>query len=729
MNVRSAGEWLKEARRVVADRFHGVDRSRPGYSYEGDERPGLRPVPAAEPPSVRPALLLRKSSATSWSVVVEVPNFSGIARLNPELTQFLKTTRCTIAGTGDATLPAGWSLYGPQKRIMKSWPQSGAAMIVFERPNAMLENILCGECRFPHGPVWVFRVGNDGLAREITGRTVRPGQLYVLLSRYPLNTSVSFATPTSVECEDVSGMTLAMPDAVEPNETAELHRLGLQVARNIRVWPAGLCVRNWDGEGHGDWLSTDAPCFGIAHDYAVDEYYVRLDNSPEMTIAGTRAGQPIFVRLSALPPGRHILTVRARRIGLPIGSQALRDLEGRVELKVRDPAPWKPGTTFHSGLTVSVDPPEPTLDAFWEGNVGLSVLGPEGRDVSCSIDLTGRNGVSVLSQEIGKFDLPVSASNWSQQFKRFANDNSRAWKYLDASTGRFVIKGEELGEYVLHLERDAKPVRWICRIAQHATHVRLVDDTGVENIAEAQFFPLKQPGDARLLDTNSVMSGMVVEEPGGLFFASQGDSRDVLLVSSSRGGVGFRDLVVEPELASVESDITRLLALVEIWHQARLAGPLAESRRELIARHLLACLYAAFCGQRWGKAEESFFRNPQTHDFQQLGRAIEAGRASFAVVLRQDHMKMALGASAGAQWFGEVAARYGVCNDPVLCRFASRLASWPFGLGAAYGKEATALLASIQENPILMRGAQLVALLSITADRDHPTAYLPRWIW
>jgi hypothetical protein len=61
--------------------------------------------------------------------------------------------------------------------------------------------------------------------------------------------------------------------------------------------------------------------------------------------------------------------------------------------------------------------------------------------------------------------------------------------------------------------------------------------------------------------------------------------------------------------------------------------------------------------------------------------------------------------------------------------FALRLASWPFGLGSAYGKDATALLANIQENPILMRGARLVALLSIAADRDHPTAYLPRWVW
>lgn len=729
VNVRRAGEWLEEARRVVTDRFHGVDRSRPGYSFDQDGFT-TRSVQSAEPPSVRPNLLLRRSSATSWSAVAEVPSFSGVARLSPELMRFLKSTRCTVAGTGDSMLPAGWTLYGQQKRVMKSWPQSGVPMVAFEHHNAVLENILRGECRFPQGTVWVFRIGNDELAHEITGRTVRPGQRYVLLSRDPLNVNVSFATPTKIECDGVSGMTLAMPDAVAAGETAELHKLGLHVARNIRVWPAGLCVRNWDGEGHGDWLSTEAPCFAIAHDYAVDEYYVRLNNNREMTIEGTRAGQPIFVRLSPLAPGRHVLSVRAKRIGLPVGSAALRDLQGRVELKVRDPAPWKPGTTSYSGLAVSIDPPDPSLDAFWEGNVQVTVLGPEGHDVACSIALTGRNGVSVLSQEIGKFDLPVSDSNWSQRFKRFANDDSRAWKYLEASTGRFVIKGEELGEYALHLERDTKPVRWVCRVASHATHVRLFDDTGHEKAAEAQFFPLKRPGVPRTLDSAAAMAGIIAEEPGGLFLCNQGDFRDALIVSSSRGAADLRDLLVEPDLSGLDSNATRLLALVELWHQARMAGSLAENRREHIVGCLLARLYVTLCGSRWAHAEEAFLRNRRTQDSQQLERAIEVeAHNHFSAALRHNHAQMTQGTSSGGQWFADAAQRYNVCDDPALCTFALRLAGWPFGLREVYGGELSALLTRILDKPILMRSARLLALLSIAADHNHPTAYLPRWVW
>jgi hypothetical protein len=601
-------------------------------------------------------------------------------------------------------------------------------MIVFERQNAALENILRGECRFSQGPVWVFRIGADDLAHEITGRTVRPGQRYVFISREPLATSISYATPTNIECDGASGTFLQVPDSMPPHEAAALHKLGVEVVRNIRLWPAGLCVRNWDGEGHGDWLSTDSPCFGIAHDHAVDEYFVSLNNGPGLRIEGMRASEPTFVRLQPLPPGRHEISVRAKRIGLPVGSAALRDLEGKIELKVRDPAPWKPGTTSYSGLAVTIDPPDPSLESFWEGNVRVSVLGPDGHDVSCSIALTGRNGAPILSQDIGKFDLPITGSNWLKRFKQFANDDSRAWKYLEASKGRFVIKAEELGEYTLQLERDAKPVRWICRITPQTANVRLVDDTGQESMAEATFFPFKSPGAVQQLDSAAAMSGMTVAEPGGLFLAHQGEFKDILIVSSSKNASGFADLIVTPDLQGMGSDIPRLLTLIEVWSQARIAGPLAENRREHILHCLLERLYTTLYGSRWAHAEATFFRAPQSPNYDQLERAIE-GRASFPAALRHNSTQMSQGTTVAAKWFAEAASRYEVCTDAKLCTFALRLASCPVGLNAAYGEEVTTLLGSISDLPVLMRGARYLSLLSIAADRDEPTPYLPRWVW
>src|SRR5262249_3421808 len=119
-NIRQAGEWLRAARRVVADRMVGTEKPRQGLSQDRDISSATLRTPAS--PSIRPSLLLRRSSPTSWSVVMEVPSFDAVARLSPELTRFLRSTRCTLAGTDSAMQPAGWTLYGSQRRVMKRWP-------------------------------------------------------------------------------------------------------------------------------------------------------------------------------------------------------------------------------------------------------------------------------------------------------------------------------------------------------------------------------------------------------------------------------------------------------------------------------------------------------------------------------------------------------------------------------------------------------------------------------
>lgn len=727
--VRDAGEWLREARRTIADRLHGLDTSRPWST--GDtrlERPRTRP----DLPSLRPSLLLRRTSARNWSVVMEVPSFNAVARLNPALGAFLKHARCKLAGTPDTWLPGGWTLFGAQKRVMKNWPADGVSMIQFERSDSTLDNILRGECRFPAGPVWLFHIGADGLAREIIGRSLRPEQRYVLISRTALRTSLAFVSPATIDCVGASAVEISVPDFVSPEDTAELQGMGLQVARNIRLWPAGLCVRNWDGDGHGDWLSTETPCFGIVHDHAVDEYYIRLDSGTETLIKGGAANRPIFIQLDPLAPGKHVVAVRARRVGIPTTPQNLRDLEGRIELKVRDPSPWTPGTTSHSGLSITIEPPDPSLDSFWEGSVGVSVLGPEGRCVICAMSLTGRDGSGVLSEVIGNFDLPVTTSNWFHRFKRFAGDEKRAWKYLEAATGQFTIKGEELGEFTLRLDRERKPIRWVCRTDHHETHVRLIDDTGREAQPQAELFSFQRPTTPQPLDVSDTTQDIIVQNPGGLFLARQGDHRDGIVITSSRAAGNFRDLIVEPKAAEIDAlttDHQKLLYLATLWQQARLAGPLANNQRDCIVQHLLTRLYRGLCGERWGRAEISFIRNPKSPNaLQELERAV-CEVPGFRVILRREFTKMNDGLDTGVKWFCDKAKRYGVNSDFELCTFALRFASFPFGIAEAYGGKFDDLMSMIKSDPTVLRGARLVVLLCVSNDTRKSMLSLPGWPW
>jgi hypothetical protein len=48
-------------------------------------------------------------------------------------------------------------------------------------------------------------------------------------------------------------------------------------------------------------------------------------------------------------------------------------------------------------------------------------------------------------------------------FSQFTSVEKRGWTYLEAGSGSLCIKEDELGEFTLRLERNVKPLRWVCR--------------------------------------------------------------------------------------------------------------------------------------------------------------------------------------------------------------------------------------------------------------------------
>jgi len=717
--VQSAREWLQETRRFVADRMKGAGRVAGGTwtGQETEDSRGRGEVKTAL--RLRPTLVLRRSGISTWSAVLEIPCFAGVARLHPEVRAFLVGTRCKVAGTGDTWLPKGWLLSNAQRRVLKFWPVAGLPLVD-------------SETHLSPGPVWVCRIETDGLAHEIAGRIVRPGRKYILLSEEKLPRDCSLLAACGLDCGGVDAALLSMPDALSSANLTDLQELGLQVARTIRIWPAGLSGRGWDGEGHSEWLTTEAPCFGIVHDHPVEAYSLRLDNGPETVINARQVGAPTFVRISPLAAGRHALSVKARQgfrsSAIPFSPAA----EGIVTLDVREPEPWIAGTTSHPGLAISVDPPDPSLDMFWDGDVRVSILGPPGHHVTCAVNLASPSRKELLSEQIGSFELPVTTEEWRKKFSQFVGAESRAWTYLEAASGRFLIRGDELGEYALRLERDVKPVRWVCRSINHVTTVRLIDDTGRDDGATCRFFSLRRPAEPRTLGTAAVLGGLEVSPPGGLFEARHGELTDTMIVSMPKIEGGFQGLVIEPDLHDIDSDtfkIVGILDLLRLWSEARLLGPLASLRRRRIVERLANRLYSGLCGRRWSEAETAYLSNLQSEtELKQLERQV-GGSPGFAVVLRRDCGKMEAGTGLGTQWFAEVAARYQVSSDKGLCEFALQLASHPHHLLLVPKPILEGLLSDLRDKTVLMRGARFVALLSATQNPGFAGAVLPRWKW
>lgn len=376
--VRHAREWLKETVHVVTDRFTGIGRGRGPRVLTGDPDPGRSRTDLEPRPDIRPDLRLRYAGHDSWTLVIEVPSFKSIAALNADIQHFLKTTRCRLNGD-DGKKPAGWILSGNRRAVLKSWPDPEAPLIGFDHSQGTIDHLLHSECRMSDGPAWLFRIGRDGNAREIASRLVRPGFDYILASKEAVLPFDGSMRPCSIACEGITALRISVPTEVPADYILWLKELGLELARTIRVWPAGLPGRSWDGEGRSEWLTTEMPCFGIMPDHPVDSYVLTLDNGSSTIIRAGEVGSPTFIRLPQLDRGTHLLTVRAKRSA---GLEALAGApahEGFIELRVRDPEPWQPGTTAHAGLVVTGDPHDAGLDIFWQNRFALSVAGPERR--------------------------------------------------------------------------------------------------------------------------------------------------------------------------------------------------------------------------------------------------------------------------------------------------------------------------------------------------------------
>ena len=302
---------------------------------------------------------------------------------------------------------------------------------------------------------------------------------------------------------------------------------------------------------------------------------------------------------------------------------------------------------------------------------------------------------------------------------RFAKNEHWAWAYLEAASGRFLIRGDELGEYVLRLERDIKPVRWVCRTMNRATTVRLIDDTGRDDAATCSFFSFRRPAESVSLDAETILGEFQIPSPGGLFEARHGEILDTVIVSLPQIEGGLKGLVIEPDLHDLDTvHVPLILEFVRLWSEARPLGPLVDIRRKRVIERLINRLYARLCGHRWAEAEAAYLSNPDSEfALQRLQRSV-GGPPAFSSVLRRDYERMESGTGLGTQWFAELAARYQVCSEIGLCEFALQLTSHPDHLLRLPEHIIDGLLLEIKENMVLLRGARLLALLAATKDHE-----------
>ena len=713
--VRNAREWLKETQRVVADRFRGIGRGigqvMPRPSDDAHDRARLDTSHLA----IQPSLMLRHAGVDTWSVFLEVKSFRPVAALSAKIHSFLRSTRCRLNGARDFK-PTGWLLFGDRKGALRSWPDPTSPLIHFERPDPTMDHLLESEFRLHPGPTWLFRVGADGIARHIAGRIVRPSFNYIVVTTAPLPNALEGVTPCNLACESVRGYRLSMPSPVSAEMTTQLNEMGLHVARTIRVWPAGLPGRGWDGEGSSEWLTTESPCFGIDYDHPVESLSFRLNDEPETLIRTDGTGHPLFVRLPPLSAGTHKLAVKAKRSPELESVAPTPAAEGFVRLAVREPQPWTPGITSHLSMIVRVDPDSADLDTFWRNRVSLSVNGPEGFAATFHATLQSADGKEILSERIGApINLPIAPDAWRNSFERFLSDENRAWQYLEAASCTLTVRADALGTCTLRFEHEPVPVRWVIRRRHGNVVVRLVDDNGQdETDPEISVFRMERPFESAPPALNSARSGYVVEPPGGLFVVIDGPHRDVVFVSAGPTQQGFQGLGVKSSFPQLSKSVRALSAYFHrlgLWRDARLFGFLAPLRHRQVMDRAVDALREILCGENWASAERLFMAHPSEGSLESLAALVDKG-TDFGSVLR-DRLEADGTVGHTSDWFVDAAARNNVCRDRDLSEFALRLANHEplVATEVTDHPNLERVLANLTNNPAILRAARLLVIL------------------
>lgn len=704
--ARNARQWLHDTRKAVeVARLKGTTRrGADGVSAQCEARPSERK------PAIRPTLLLRHTAADEWTPIIEIPSFREVADLSPELDGFLRKTRCAIAGS-PGWRPPGWLLTGTQRRVLDTWPAGGRPVLSFQSANAAIDHLLASEACLATGPNSLFRIGSDGQAIEVLGRLIRPGQSYILASSTELPT-LSMATTTNIRGRGVTAVRFEVPTALSTTDIAEFKVAELSVAETIRIWPSGLAARGWDGEGATEWLDNESPCFAIQHDHPVAEYEFRLGSTAPVRISAKPPGVPTFIKLQPLPAGNHVLSVSVTRSS---SERAIRPVEGLISLRVRPPSPWVSGTIGHSGLLVSCEPSEPTLDEFWEGLTELTVMGPSGRQVTVHVELLDGTGSRLALEQVAQLTLPLGDDSWRQAFSAFARLEKEPWIYLQATSGRIVVDGEDLGVMHLPLQRDVSPVRWVWHNTHRTTRLRLIDHHDSDTPLGLAFYPFGTPHQPISIDFEQAAEGIEPDAPGGLFVATYGDHAETLVVSARKVDGGLHGLLVEPKFA--EFDETRDLALdlikaIRVWSGARLTGTLAAQRRLLVVERLQERLYEVMCGPEWAEAERNYRRGDRSSEacIEGFLTCFERDR-TFAFVLARDARKFAhMADNVRQREFAALAQRYKVAPG-AISKPALDLADVVQRRLDASDDELAVIIDHLWDRGALTAGARLIHLL------------------
>jgi hypothetical protein len=703
---RAAREWLKEARRVIKNTRLAV---------AADLRPKVAATAAlpaeASLRAAGPRLVARTAADSTIVSGVAIPDIRNILRLTETPEAFLKKMRVAFYDTPDTWMPAQSLLaLSNRERVVTRLPLDGVHLFAFEAAADSKAAAISAQLRI-QGPLpWVLRKQEDGVFRQVFGKHVRPGQVYLLVGSSPLAQAV---------VDDLGLRPVSGPDNAFLYELAlssmtgahqkRLSEIGVGFSLRASVSPAGLLPRWEDNGGASAWLPNEEIILRLSADFDVTGFMVSLGK--DQTFVRATDGRDVWVSVGKLPIGEHSIEVTA----IADKARETRPTESEiVYVRVRPPVPWRSQISSRSGFSAVLQPPEAKLEDILAGRAALVLAGPADRNITIHLSMFDANGQAKEGHDLGSLRLPVSVEDVTKFLNR-AIVGSHAEAALSTARVDLICQIGELGQARVSIRQEVDPFRWKIEQAGGKSVLRLIDEAGADTNVSISQFSIERPDERTQLDRKQCEEGIELRHPGSLLVLQQRNRQAMTLacptatklLSLSELGTGvaiFQGLRTDgPER------ITKLVAAYRKWRAATLLGPLAMHRKQVVLQAIITRIAQIMCGVAWIDELNAI---PQVgwdeRSIALIQRGV-GGSQGFAARIRRTSWKP------DERPFDELhrtffgfAKTYRVSIDPKLCSLALVLALDPKRIrpkDATETKELQAKFAQIAANGVLAKGA------------------------
>lgn len=601
---QNSRDWLNVAQQRASSvtfhgtRSHGIQRT-PDEQRSSQEFRG----PNIDDPQVE--ILLRRTGEFSWSLRALMPNVASLTLGNADYQRIVSTQRAFLSGAVRAHFPPRFFLHTRREVEMKSLPNLSEPFMRFEDTADGFDGFLQRYCSFPNFTSLLFKVRASGETTRLRSNVLRQESQYLFVSTEPFRSSniLHSSRLVSIECNGLHGLLIDVPSHPSTFYIDAARQLGLDVAKGIRVHPVAYPALSWSGDGDVSWSEPSPKLLSIESDIESKGFVLNLvgPECEQLLECPALTSQASLIDLSDLRVGDYQLDVIAL-----MPSVREQSATGSVSIRVFPKDELVLNKEIARGFTVLLSPPLPSLEQIWNGSATLDAYGPLGKTICTRMTLFSDSEAKhiILTHQGKDVTLPITSLEWHTFLDNAKRNQQVLSAYEKSASCTVSLRSVELGQTLLHFEREFVPFRWLLHEKNKSYQLRLIqNDTNAP--VDVLYFAFSSPNSPQhqALTADGEISA---PKAGGMFVAARADTRIAAVVPpapvtslSELGAVVHR----LPPITGIDG-VLKLSETIRLWTEAQLTGDfLTQNRRNAAIKTLRVALVEALCGPKWVAAE------------------------------------------------------------------------------------------------------------------------------